>query len=116
MRNLEIKVREYINRYKMIENGDRVIVGISGGADSVCLFFVLLKLQREIRFSLAAVHVNHGLRGADADADEQFVKELCENIMFRWKFAELIWNQLLKNGNNLLRRRGVTFAGKHLSG
>lgn len=78
MRNLEIKVREYIHKYQMIENGDRIIAGVSGGADSVCLFFMLLKLQKEIGFSFAAVHVNHGLRGAAADADERFVKELCE--------------------------------------
>ncbi len=78
MKNIGNRVKKYIEKYQMIEKGDRVIAGISGGADSVCLFFVLLELRQEIGFSLIAVHINHGLRGADADADEQFVKQLCE--------------------------------------
>lgn len=106
MRNLEIKVREYINRYQMIENGDRVIVGISGGADSVCLFFVLLKLQREIRFSLAAVHVNHGLRGADADADEQFVKELCEKYNVPLEISRIDLESIAKKRKQSLEEAG----------
>jgi tRNA(Ile)-lysidine synthase len=61
----------------MIEANDKVMVGISGGADSVCLLFVLLELSREMHFKLLAVHVNHGLRGAEADRDEEFVRRLC---------------------------------------
>ena len=61
----------------MIAQGDRVIAGVSGGADSVCLFFVLSELKQTLDFELIAVHVNHGLRGESADADEQFVRALC---------------------------------------
>ena len=45
--NMEEKVFSYIEKYNMIETGSQVIVGISGGADSVCLFFALLELQKE---------------------------------------------------------------------
>ena len=72
------KIKEFIEKYHMITTGDRVIAGVSGGADSVCLFFVLLELMEEIGFDLVAVHVNHGLRGEAADRDEAFVRELCE--------------------------------------
>ncbi|EGB91687.1 tRNA(Ile)-lysidine synthase [Clostridium sp. D5] len=67
----------FIEFYHMIENGDKVIAGISGGADSVCLLFVLLKLREEMGIEIVAVHVNHGLRGEAAKRDEEFVQELC---------------------------------------
>lgn len=72
------KVRGYIESWQMIRPGDRVIAGISGGADSICLLFVLLELKDEIGFEAAAVHVNHGLRGENADRDETYVREVCE--------------------------------------
>ena len=54
------------------------MAGISGGADSVCLFFALLELQKEMDFAFYAVHINHGYRGEASDRDEQFVRDLCE--------------------------------------
>lgn len=71
------KIREYVMEWKMLEANDKVIAGVSGGADSICLLFVLLELQKEIPFELTVVHVNHGLRGEDADRDEAYVKEIC---------------------------------------
>ncbi|SHK19371.1 tRNA(Ile)-lysidine synthase [Hespellia stercorisuis DSM 15480] len=55
-----------------------MIVGVSGGVDSVCLFFVLLELQKEYSFEMIVVHVNHQLRAQAADEDEQFVEMLCK--------------------------------------
>ena len=54
------------------------MAGISGGADSVCLFFALLELQKEMDFTFYAVHINHGYRGEASDRDERFVRDLCE--------------------------------------
>ena len=62
----------------MIESGDRIVAGISGGADSVCLFFALLELQKEMDFTFYAVHINHGYRGEASDRDERFVRDICE--------------------------------------
>ncbi|MDO4380881.1 MAG: tRNA lysidine(34) synthetase TilS [Clostridia bacterium] len=72
------KVKETINRYAMLENTSSVAIGLSGGADSVCLFDVLLKLRTEFGFEIAAVHVNHNLRGEEALRDQKFVEELCK--------------------------------------
>ena len=71
------KILDFICENRMIEAGDEVLVGVSGGADSVCLFFLLQKLQEKIPFYLTVMHVNHSLRQT-ADRDEIFVKELCE--------------------------------------
>ena len=71
------KIFDYIKENHMIEAGDEVLVGVSGGADSVCLFFLLQKLQEKIPFHLTVMHINHSLRQT-ADRDEIFVKELCD--------------------------------------
>ena len=65
---------------KLITREDSVLVGLSGGADSVCLLHFLRYLSNEKHFALAAVHINHGLRGAAAKRDEQFCKELCQQL------------------------------------
>ena len=74
---MEEKVRAFIKENQMIQPGDGIVLGLSGGADSVCLFFLLLGLRKEIDFKLACVHVHHGLRGAAADGDEAFSAGLC---------------------------------------
>lgn len=65
---------------KLISRKDGVLVGLSGGADSVCLLHFLQYLAKEKHFALAAVHVNHGLRGRAAVADEKFCKTLCKQL------------------------------------
>ena len=57
---------------------DFVFLGLSGGADSVCLLLLLIELQKEIDFTIQAVHVEHGIRGAESEADAAFVEELCK--------------------------------------
>lgn len=61
----------------MIERGDRVVAGVSGGADSVCLFFLLLELKKKIEFEFMVVHVNHQIRGEEALEDQRYVEKIC---------------------------------------
>ena len=61
----------------MIEENDHVAVGVSGGADSVCLLHLLCELRKCMHFRLTAVHVEHGIRGAESLADAAFVRKLC---------------------------------------
>ena len=72
------KVRRFVKKWEMLSSEDRVIVGVSGGADSICLVLMLLELQKEIGFDMVAAHVNHGIRGEEADADEAYVKDFCK--------------------------------------
>lgn len=68
----------------MLDRGDKIIVGVSGGPDSMCLLHILMNLKDEFSLNLIAAHVNHGLRGIDADEDEKYVREFCykNNIKF----------------------------------
>ncbi len=70
------RVRETIKAAGMIAPGDRVLVAVSGGPDSVALWRVLEILGAELSCSLAMVHLNYHLRGAESDVDEQFCREL----------------------------------------
>ena len=63
----------------MISGGDTVAAGVSGGADSVCLLFLLHELSREIDFRLLVVHVHHGMR-MEADYDAEYVERLCQEL------------------------------------
>ena len=66
-----------IRRYGMFSRGETVAAGVSGGADSMCMLSLLRECEEELGVSLTAVYVNHGIRGAEADADEAFVRDWC---------------------------------------
>ena len=76
-RRLVDAVCSYMKKLHMTAPGEKVLLGLSGGADSVCLFYVFLALQKEMGISFEAAHVNHMLRES-AVRDEEFVKNLCE--------------------------------------
>ena len=71
------KVREIIDSYGMLNGKKRVIIALSGGADSMCLLDVMLALSHEYNFAIAAAHVNHCLRGDESERDNLFVREEC---------------------------------------
>ena len=66
----------------MLENTGILVAGLSGGADSVCLVAVLKEIieKEQLDIRLLAVHVNHGIRGTEAERDEQFAKQLCRQL------------------------------------
>lgn len=74
------KILAAIRRQRMLAPGDRVAVAVSGGADSVALLELLVDLREELGIRLMVLHCNHGLRGAEADADEQFVADLASRL------------------------------------
>lgn len=74
------EVRRWIEKENLIQVGDHIIAGVSGGADSVCLLLVLLELQKRVEFTLEVAHVEHGIRGADSLNDAKFVEEFCDRL------------------------------------
>ena len=72
------KVRRTIEKHHMLEKGDRVVVGLSGGADSSALLEALYLLKEQYSLSLFAAHINHGIRGEEADNDEAFAESLAK--------------------------------------
>lgn len=72
------QVLRYIRRCGLMKAGDRVLVAVSGGADSVALLRVLLELRSELGIVFGVAHFNHGLRGENSDADEHFVAEVAK--------------------------------------
>ena len=78
--NLVYKVKKTIEKERLVERGDRVLVGISGGVDSASLLHVLVKIAKEIGFDLGAAHLNHLLRGEESERDEEFVAALAGRL------------------------------------
>lgn len=81
------KVYDYIQKYHMIEKNDTIVIGVSGGADSVCLFSILLEIKKTIPFSLHVVHVNHQIR-KEAGNDAKFVEDLCKEYRVPFSLIE----------------------------
>ena len=69
-------VQSAVARHRLLTPGQKVVVGVSGGPDSVCLLHVLRHLAPQFEISLHVAHLNHGIRGQPADADASFVAEL----------------------------------------
>ena len=74
------KAEETVKKYNMIQNGDKIVVALSGGADSVALLCFLCELGKKLDISVYAVHVNHGIRGEEADGDCEFCQKLCQRL------------------------------------
>ena len=77
---LQDKVREYILDHDMIRKGEHVCAAVSGGADSMCLLFLLYDLRDSMGFSLSAVHVEHGIRGQASVDDMDYVAGECKRL------------------------------------
>ncbi len=83
------KAKKAIEEYKMLEGSNTVVVGLSGGADSVCLLHVLYTLKDEYKLKLIASHVNHGIRGEEAENDALFSKNFAETLGADFKLLKV---------------------------
>lgn len=100
------RIEKFIQKYHMLTCGDKVIAGVSGGADSVCLFLMLLELRKKIEFDLIAVHVHHGLRGEAADQDQRFVEALCEQHQIPLEIFRVNLESIAKKRKQSLEEAG----------
>ncbi|WP_392486005.1 tRNA lysidine(34) synthetase TilS [Haloimpatiens sp. FM7315] len=93
------KIVDTIEKYHMFEAGDKVIVAVSGGPDSICLLNVLYNLKDNYNIKLVAAHLNHCLRGEEADKDENYVKDYCikKGIEFYSKSVDINKKALEEN-------------------
>lgn len=88
------KILNYIDEYNMLDSCNNIVVGLSGGADSVCLINVLAEIVREHAdkygdISITAVHINHGIRGEEAERDEAFAKSVADNLGITFRVYRL---------------------------
>ncbi len=76
---LKNKILDTINKYKLINSGDRIVLGVSGGPDSISMLTVLNELKSDLKFDIFVAHINHGIR-ENSKLDEQFVMQFCNKI------------------------------------
>lgn len=79
------QVKAYIIENEMIRPGDAVIAGVSGGGDSMAMLHILNRLRKTLDFRLTVVHVNHGIRGPEADRDQALVEEACKSAQLPFR-------------------------------
>lgn len=94
------KMQAFIKEKGLIKKGDKIVLGLSGGADSVCLLVALQEVFKN-EITLLAVHVNHLIRGEEAKRDEDFVKKLCKK-----RGVELIVSK--KDVPKIAKERGMS--------
>lgn len=74
------KVLSTIDKHNLIEDGDKIVLGISGGPDSVCLLHILNRLKEKLDIELYVAHLNHQIRGIEAQKDALYVADICEKM------------------------------------
>lgn len=127
MINVENKVKNFIDKHRLLEDTSKVYVATSGGADSMALLAFMYKFKDELGIEVGAAHVNHGIRGETASRDENFVKDYCEangielvvfnaendNVSVPENASEEWARQLRYNYFGSLVKRGVKIATAH---
>ena len=76
---LKDKIKNTINKYNLIKSGDKIVIGVSGGPDSICLLHILNELKKELNIEIFVAHVNHMIRKV-ADIETEYVQEFCKKI------------------------------------
>ena len=74
------QVKKFMEQWNMVPKGAKVLAGVSGGADSVCLCLLLSELSTPMNFTLEVIHVEHGIRGRESQEDARFVEKICDRL------------------------------------
>jgi len=99
----------------MLTSGDSIVIGLSGGADSVALLHALISLQSQLQISkIFAVHINHGLRGEFAANDEKFAQDICNNLQIPIKIYHANVRGLAKKESLTIEEAGRKLRYIHL--
>lgn len=100
------QVEAYIIQNGMLKPGDCVVAGVSGGADSVCLLWILKEMRVQWNLTIVAVHVHHGIRGNQADEDEAYVQKLCRTWNIECRCVHVDVPLLAKQENMTVEEAG----------
>ena len=100
------KVINYIKENKIIQQDDRILVALSGGPDSVCLLHMLYRIKDKFNLKLGAIHINHMLRGEEADKDENYIIDLCEQMGIKHYVKRINIEYIAKETNVSLETAG----------
>ncbi len=106
IKSLESKTLEVISKYSMITPGDKILIALSGGADSVFLLYLLVKYKKYFNIELAAIHINHGLRGDSADADEKYSRDICKEFQVEYYSEKVDIKDFAKKNKYSLEEAG----------
>ena len=107
--NIRDRAIEYVKANNMLNKGEKVVAGISGGADSMCLLDLLIEWSRNQDLDITVLHVNHGIRGKEAVRDEEFVKNYClkNSVNCRIVHADIV--QMAKDRGCTVEEAGRDF-------
>ena len=94
---LEEKVLNTIQKYELIKENDKIVLGVSGGPDSLAMLNILNSFKSKMKFNIYVAHINHGIR-ENAKKDEEFVRKFCEKIDVEC----YVLNTNIKIGSNIV--------------
>lgn len=105
---LKEEVINTIKKYNLIEENDSIVIGVSGGPDSICLLHILNELKNELNFKIYVAHINHMIR-KEAEEETEYVKDFCKNLGIECYIKRI---DVVKIANNL--KRGTEETGRQI--
>lgn len=105
-------IQKILKRYNINLKNKHIIIGVSGGPDSMCLLYILNGLKNRLNLKLDVCHINYKLRGLNSDEDEKLVKKVCKELFISAHFANFNKNDIKKPNENLLREFRYEFFEK----
>ena len=100
------KFLQTINKYNLIESGDKIVLGVSGGPDSISMLVLLNELREKLNFEIVVAHINHGIR-ENAKLDEEYVRKFCEKLNVKFYVLNTNVKKIAKE-----EKRGIEETGR----